>query len=163
MVTPKQQHYQPIKFIKIALITSRGGHLFQLYQLRPWWVKHPRFWVTFPGDDVKSMLNGEKIYFGYYPESRNIINALKNTLLALKILLKEKPTHLISCGAGIAPPFFYVGKLLGTKLIFIEPYDFISYPNLSGRLINPIVDIHLVQRPEQLKFYKNAIYQGSTL
>jgi UDP-N-acetylglucosamine:LPS N-acetylglucosamine transferase len=148
---------------KIAIISSRGGHLYQMYRLKPWWKKFNHFWVTFPGEDVSSMLKKEMIYYGYQPESRNIVNAIRNVFLAVKILRKEKPTVLISCGAGIAPPFFYIGKLLGIKLIFIEPYDFIAYPSLSGRLIAPIADYFLVQHKMKTRFYKNAIYKGALL
>jgi beta-1,4-N-acetylglucosaminyltransferase len=149
--------------IKIGIVTSRGGHLFQLYRLKNWWKNYDRFWVTIPGEDVSSMLNNEKIHFAYHPESRNVVNAIKNVFLAWKILRQECPTHLISCGAGVAPPFFYIGKILGIKLIFIEPYDFIQYPSLSGKLVSPISHHMLVQHEEQLKFYKNAVYKGSTL
>lgn len=152
-----------MKTIKIGIITSRGGHLFQMYQLKPWWNKHNRFWVTFPGDDVSSMLHGETRYFGHSPESRNIVNAIRNFLLAIRILRYEKPSLLISCGAGIAPPFFYAGKLLGITLIFIEPYDFVAYPSMSGRLVYPIVDELLVQHKEQLSFYKKAKFYGALL
>lgn len=147
----------------IAIITSRGGHLFQMYRLKSWWSQYQRFWVTFPGDDVSSLLQGEKIYYGYFPESRNILNAVRNLFLAAWIVYKERPTVLISCGAGIAPPFFYVGKLIGIKLIFIEPYDFIRYPSLSGRMVEPIVDEYLVQHDFQLHFSKKAKYRGATL
>ena len=148
---------------KIAIISSRGGHLFQMYRLKAWWNRYDHFWVTFPGDDVSSLLKNERIYYGYYPESRNVLNAIRNLLFAIKILRKEQPGMLISCGAGIAPPFFYIGKLLGIKLIFIEPYDFIAYPSLSGRLIAPIADHFLVQHKTQMRFYKNALYKGATL
>lgn len=149
--------------IKIGIITSRGGHLYQMYRLKSWWRESQRFWVTFRGEDVSSMLEKEKIYYAYYPESRNVFNAIKNCFLALKILLYERPAILISCGAGIAPPFFYIGKLLGARLIFIEPYDFICYPSLSGRLIAPIADLFLVQHKRQTNFYKKAIYKGSLI
>lgn len=148
---------------KIAIISSRGGHLYQMYRLKDWWRRYDRFWVTFPGDDVSSLLKKERIYYGYYPESRNILNAICNTVLAIRILMNERPTMLISCGAGIAPPFFYIGKLLGIKLIFIEPYDFIAYPSLSGKLIAPIVDELLVQHKEQLRFFCHAKYKGALL
>jgi beta-1,4-N-acetylglucosaminyltransferase len=148
---------------KIGIVTSCGGHLFQMYQLKPWWKKYNHFWVTFHKDDASSMLTREHVYYAYYPESRNILNAIRNFFLAFKILLKEKPTVLVSCGAGIAPPFFYVGKLLGIKLIFIEPYDFIMYPSLSGRLVAPIVDELLVQHKEQLRFFRHAKYKGALL
>jgi beta-1,4-N-acetylglucosaminyltransferase len=148
---------------KIGVITSRGGHLFQMYRLKPWWKKHDRFWVTFRGEDTSSMLSNERLYYGYSPESRNVANAIRNFFLAIRILRKENPSVLISCGAGIAPPFFYAGKLLGIKLIFIEPYDFIAYPSLSGKLVAPIVDELLVQHKEQLRFFRNAKYKGALL
>jgi len=149
--------------LKLGIIISRGGHLFQIYQLKSFWSCHQRFWVTFHGNDTRYLLKKEKKYFAHYPETRNLLNAIKKTFLAIKILKKEKPDILISCGAGIAPPFFYVGKLLGIKLIFIEPYDFIKYPSLSGKLIAPIVDKILVQHKQQLSFYKKAEYWGSIL
>ena len=148
---------------KIGLITSRGGHLFQLYQLKEWWSQYPRFWVSFPGQDVASMLTEEKVYLANYPESRNVYNALRNFFLALRLIHKERPTVLISCGAGIAPPFFYAAKLFGIRLVFIEPYDFIYYPSISGRLVAPIVDVMLVQHIRQKSFYKKAQYKGSLL
>ncbi len=149
--------------MKIGLITSRGGHLFQLYQLKPWWSSHKRFWVTGRGGDSDYFLKEEKRYYGFFPESRNVINAFKNLFLAIKILRKEKPDLLLSCGAGMAPPFFLVGKFLGCKLIFIEPYDFIAFPSLSGKLVSPLVDKLLVQHEIQKKFFKKAEFWGSTL
>lgn len=148
---------------KIGLITSRGGHLFQLYQLRDWWKKHDRFWVTFPGKDVETLLKKEEVFFGYFPESRNILNAIRNAFLAIKIIGLEKPDVLISCGAALSVPFFYIGKLFGVRLIFIEPYDFVEYPSLSGKSVSSIVDKMLVQHKEQLKFYPEAELWGSTL
>src|SRR5690349_9992544 len=108
------------KKTKICLVTSRGGHLYQMYRLKPWWEKYDHFWITFPGEDVFSLLLKERKYYAFYPESRNLLNAIKNTFLAWKILRKERPTHIISCGAGIAPPFFLVSKLFLIKTIFIE-------------------------------------------
>lgn len=150
-----------MRAIKIGIITSPGGHLFQMYRLKPWWKKYERFWVTAPSEDAVSLLVHERVYHGYFPESRNMWNAFRNIFLAWKVLRREKPTLLISCGAGIAPPFFYVGKLLGIKLIFIEPYDFICCPSLSGKLVAPIVDELLVQHKKQLAFYRKAIFKGS--
>jgi beta-1,4-N-acetylglucosaminyltransferase len=155
--------YDGMETPKIGIITSRGGHLFQMYRLKPWWKKYNHFWVTFPGEDTSSLLNKEKIYYGHHPESRNGVNAVRNLFLAFKVLNIEKPTMLISCGAGIAPPFFYAGKLLGIKLVFIEPYDFIAYPSLSGKLVAPIVNELLVQHKEQLRFFRNAKYKGALL
>lgn len=147
----------------IGIITSRGGHLFQMYRLKSWWSRYNRFWVTFPGEDVTSLLKKEKIYYGNGPESRNALNAIRNLFLAINILGKEKPSLIISCGAGIAPPFIFVAKLMGIRTVFIEPYDFIAYPSLSGKLIASIVDHLLVQHESQKHFYTNALYKGALL
>lgn len=149
--------------MKIGIITSRGGHLYQIMQLDSWWKKHQRFWVTFPGEDVSFFLKKEKKYFGHYPESRNVKNAFLNLFLAFTILKKEQPDLIISCGAGIAPPFFLMAKLFGIKSVFIEPYDFVNYASLSGRVISLFSKNILVQHRKQLSFFKKAKYLGSLL
>lgn len=151
------------KVIKIGLITSRGGHLFQLYQLKDWWEKYDRFWVTDRGGDSDYLLKDEKVYYGHFPENRNWVNGIKNFFLGLKILLKEKPNLLVSTGAGIAPPIFLAGKILGCRLIFIESYTFIKHPSLSGRIVSLFVDKFLVQHKIQKQFYKKAEFWGSTI
>ena len=151
------------KKIKIGLITSKGGHLFQLSQLKPWWRSYERFWVTFRGLDSRSILTNETVHYAHYPESRNLKNFLKNLILAYQILKRNKPDLLISCGAGIAPPFFYIAKIMSIKTIFIEPYDFIKYPSLSGKLVYPIADLFLVQHQIQQKHYPKSKYLGSII
>ncbi|MBU0576830.1 UDP-N-acetylglucosamine--LPS N-acetylglucosamine transferase [Patescibacteria group bacterium] len=149
--------------MKIGLVTSAGGHLFQLLQLKSCWENRVHFWVSFDKSDTISLLEGENLYLAYYPESRNILNFFYNLWLAFKILLKEKPQVLISAGAGIAPPFFIVGKLFGMTLVFIEPLDFIDKPSLSGRLVYLLADLFLIQNVQQQRFFPKAKYWGSTL
>ena len=98
--------------MKVCLVGSSGGHLTHLYMLKPFWEKHERFWVTFDKQDAKSLLKDEKMYGCYYPTNRNLKNLLRNTVLAFKVLFKERPDILISSGAAVAVPFFYIAKLL---------------------------------------------------
>ena len=149
---------------KIGLISSKGGHLFQLLQLKKLLKKYNRFWVTFTGQDSSFYLKNESLYQAFYPESRNFPNAVRNFFLAIKILKKERPDFLISCGAGISVPFFIVGKLIfKIKLIYIEPYDFISYPSLTGRIMYNFVNLFLVQHKSQKKWFPKASHWGSLL
>jgi len=150
--------------IKIGLISSKGGHLFELIQLKKLFKKYRRFWITFPGQDTQYYLKNETIYYAYYPESRNIVNLIKNFVLALEYFKKEKPKILISCGAGIAIAFFLVGKLFyKTKLIYIESYDFIKYPSMTGKILYNFTDLFLIQHNIQKKWYPKAKYWGSLL
>lgn len=147
--------------MKVCLVGSSGGHLEHLHMLKPFWSEHDRFWVTFPKEDAKSILRNEKMYPCYYPTNRNIKNLIKNTILAWKILRKEKPDLIVSSGAAVAVPFFYLGKLLGIKLIYIEVFDRVDKSTLTGRLVYPIVDTFIVQWEEQKKVYPRAINLGS--
>lgn len=142
-----------MKNLKICLVGSSGGHLMHLYLLKEWWSKYERFWVTFEKEDAVSLLKQEQKYWCYYPSNRNFKNLLRNTLLAIKILFKERPQIIISSGAGCAIPFFYIGKLIGCKLIYIEVYDRIDLPTITGRTVYPITDKFILQWEEQKKFY----------
>lgn len=147
--------------MKVCFVGSSGGHLTHLYMLKPFWQDKERFWVTFDKEDAKSILNEEKMYPCYYPTNRNVKNLIKNTYVALRILRKEKPDLIISSGAAVAVPFFYMGKLFGSKLIYIEVFDRIDKPTLTGKLVYPIVDKFIVEWEEMKKVYPKAVNLGS--
>ena len=147
--------------MKVCLVGSSGGHLTHLYMLKPFWENKERFWVTFDKEDARSLLAGEKMYPCYFPTNRNIKNLIRNTFVALKVLKKEKPDVIISSGAAVAVPFFYLGKLFGAKLIYIEVFDRIDKSTMTGKIVYPIVDKFIVQWDEQKKVYPKAVNLGS--
>lgn len=149
------------KELKVCLVVSSGGHLTHLYMLKPFWKNKNRFWVTFDKEDAKSLLENEKVYPCYYPTNRSIKALIKNLKVAYKVLKKEKPDLIISSGAAVAVPFFYIGKIMGAKLIYIEVFDRLDKPTMTGRMVYPITDKFIVQWEEQRKVYKKAINLGS--
>jgi len=151
------------KDYKVCLVCSSGGHLLQLMRLKSWWKKHKRFWVTFNKQDAIYLLKKERTYWAFHPTTRNILNLIRNFLFAFKILLKEKPDIIISSGAGVAVPFFYTGKLLGAKLIFVEAFTKVNSPLLTGRIVYPVADSFLLQWEGQKKFYPQAELIGPLL
>lgn len=100
------------------------------------------------------------MYKCYFPTNRNIKNLIKNTFLAIKVLKKEKPDLIISSGAAVAVPFFYVGKLMGAKTVYIEVFDRIDRPTLTGKIVYPITDLFVVQWKEMKKIYPKAVNLG---
>ena len=98
---------------------------------------------------------------GFYPTNRSIKALIKNTIIAWRVLRKENPDIIISSGAAVAVPFFYLGKLRGAKLIYIEVFDRIDKPTMTGKMVYPIVDKFIVQWEEQKKVYPKAINLGS--
>lgn len=142
--------------MKVALVCSSGGHLTQLHQLKPFWEKHERFWVTFRLPDSESLLDGEDVVWAYYPTTRNLRNAVRNLGLALRLLPRRRPDLIVSDGAGVAFPFFLVARMLRIKTVYIEVYDRIDSPTLTGRLCRPLTSLFLVQWEEQKRFYPRA-------
>ena len=149
--------------MKAMLVCSSGGHLTQLCQLKPWWRQHERIWVTFADAHADSLLQGERVAHAFAPTTRNIPNALRNARLALRLLRAERPDLLISDGAGVAFPFFVIARLLGVRTVYIEVYDRISRPTLTGRLCYPIADLFLLQWPDQLAAYPRGRVIGCLL
>ncbi|VQP03675.1 putative glycosyl transferase enhancer [Streptococcus pneumoniae] len=146
--------------MKVCLVGSSGGHLTHLYLLKPFWKDRERFWVTFDKEDARSILENEIFYPCYYPTNRNLKNLIKNTILAFKILRKERPDIIVSSGAAVAVPFCYLGKIFGAKTVYIEVFDRIDAPTMTGKLVYPVTDRFIVQWEEMKKVYPKAINLG---
>lgn len=147
--------------MKICFVGSSGGHLAHLYMLKPFWKNKERFWVTFDKEDARSLLKDEKMYSVYYPSNRSIKALLINTWRALRILPKEKPDLIISSGAAPAIPFFWIGKLMGAKTVYIEVFDRIDAATIAGKLCYPVTDLFIVEWEEMKKVYPKAVNLGS--
>jgi UDP-N-acetylglucosamine:LPS N-acetylglucosamine transferase len=139
--------------MKVMLVCSAGGHLAQLYRLRPWWERHERTWVTFAGEQTESLLQGETVIPAYAPTTRNIPNALRNLRLALRVIRAERPDVIVSDGAGVAVPFFLVARAFGVRTVYLEVYDRISRPTMTGRMCYPLTQLFLLQWQEQTVHY----------
>lgn len=149
--------------MKLGIVCSSGGHLLLLHLLKDFWGQYDRFWVTFKKEDALSLLEKERVYWAFFPTNRNIFNLVRNFFVAWKVLFKEKPDTIISTGAGVAIPFFFLGKVLGKKLIFIEAYERIETPSLTGKIVYPITDAFILQWEEQKKFYPKGLVLGQIL
>jgi UDP-N-acetylglucosamine:LPS N-acetylglucosamine transferase len=149
--------------MKVALVGSSGGHLMQLHQLRPWWSKHDRLWVTFDTPDAQSLLADERTVWAHHPTTRNVPNLLRNLGLAWRLLRRERPDIVVSSGAAVAFPFFLVARALGVRTVYVEVYDRIDLPTLTGRLCYPLTSLFLLQWREQQRFYRRGRLIGGLL
>lgn len=153
----------PVGTGPLLLVGSSGGHLAQLIALRGWWGDRDRAWVTFPTPDAQSQLPGERVTWAHYPTTRNVPNLVRNLGLAWKLLRRERPAVIVSTGAGVAVPFFVLGWLRGIPTVYLEVYDRIDSPTLTGRLCRPFTRLFLVQWEEQKKFYPGSVVVGPLL
>ncbi|GAA1249807.1 UDP-N-acetylglucosamine--LPS N-acetylglucosamine transferase [Prauserella halophila] len=149
--------------MKIMLVASTGGHLAQLDNLAECWSGHDRHWVSFDKPDAVSALEGESVTWAYHPVTRNIRNAARNLVLAVRTLRRERPDVVVSNGAGVAFPFFVVARALRVRTIYLEVFDRIDRPSLTGMLCYPLADHFCLQWEEQRRIYPEGIYVGAAL
>ncbi len=150
----------PARRQRVLFVSSSGGHLSQLLQLRPWWIRHDRCWVTFDLPDAHSKLVGEELIPAHYPTTRHLPNSLRNLRLAHEVLSTWRPDVVISNGAGVAVPFFVVARARRIPTVYLEVYDRIDSRTLTGRLVRPFTTRFCVQWPEQQRLNRGSQLVG---
>ena len=147
----------------VLMVSTQGGHLTQLLVLKSWWGERERLWVCPNTPDVVDRLQGERVVASYSPTTRNLPNTVRNLWLALRVIRRERPQLVVSAGAGVAVPFFVVAWLMRIPTVFIEVYDRVDSPTMTGRLCGPFTTRRIVQWEDQLAFYPDARLVGPLL
>jgi beta-1,4-N-acetylglucosaminyltransferase len=132
----------------LLLVCSSGGHLLQMLEMRAAWEPFERAWVTFDKSDARSLLRDERVIHAFGPTNRNIPNLLRNLRLAWRLIRRERPSAILSTGAGVAVPFAWIARLHGIRTVYVESFTRIERLSLSGRMIAPIAGRVYVQWPE---------------
>ena len=145
------------------LVGSSGGHLAQLQTVAPLWDADHRSYVTFDTADALSLLAGERVTWAHHPTTRNVRNLARNSLLAVRELRRTRPDVVVSTGAAVAFPFFLAARAMRIPTVYVEVYDRIDSPTLTGRLCRPLTSLFCVQWPEQTAFYKRSELVGSLM
>jgi len=147
-------------------ISSTGGHLNELMQLKDLFKKYDYYIVTEKTSDnlylkdkykkrVSYLVYGTKDHFLIYPAK-----LILNSFISLFVYLKVRPNVIITTGTHTAGPMCCIGKILGSKIIFIETMANITTKTVTGRLVYKFADMFIVQWESMLKLYPKAKYGG---
>lgn len=147
----------------VLMVCSSGGHLAQLLDLGRLWDRSRRSWVTFDTTDALSQLEGEDVVWAHHPTTRNLPNLVRNFGLAVREVRRRRPDVVVSTGAAVALPFFITARALRIPTVYIEVYDRLDGPTLTGRLCRPFTTTFCVQWPEQQRYYRNSVLVGALL
>jgi UDP-N-acetylglucosamine:LPS N-acetylglucosamine transferase len=145
---------------RVLIVASPGGHLLQMLALEPAWCDMDRTWVTLRSTDVEYLLREESVVYGHGPTPRNIGNFFRNLRLASRVLREQDPSVVVSTGAGLALPFFLLGRLQRRRLVYIESITRVQKLALTGRLIYPLAGSFFVQW-RSLSNLRRARFHGS--
>jgi beta-1,4-N-acetylglucosaminyltransferase len=147
--------------LDLLLVCSAGGHVLELMSLRRAWSPFSRAWVTLEGNDTRSLLHGERVFFAHGPTERNVLNLLRNLVLAWRVVGELRPAAVVSTGAALAVPFAWVGRLRGSRVVYVESLARIDAPSLTGRLVTPVADRIYVQWPQLVGALRGARFVGN--
>lgn len=129
---------------KICLVTSCGGHLTEIRALRSVYSQYEHFYVL---NDKAILANDMQNKTYFITHSERDWKFFINLWEAWRIFRKEKPSVLISTGAGLIVPLCLVGKLFGIKTIYIESFASVEKPTLSGKIMYHLADYFYYQWP----------------
>lgn len=143
---------------KICLASSVGGHLQEMLQLRPVYGGFDHFYILNDRISLPEVMQG-KTYFIKHSE-RDLL-FFWNIWEAFRVFWRERPTHLISTGAGLAVPLALVARVFGIRVMFIETFAAIHQPTLTGRLLYRLANRFVYQWPYLREHYPAAQYAGT--
>jgi hypothetical protein len=151
---------------RVMFISSTGGHFHEMSQLKSMLNKYDYYIVTEKTSDkmylkdkypkkVSYLVYGTKDHMKVYP-----FKLLYNTFKSLFIYLKVRPKVIITTGAHTAGPMCCIGKIFGSKIIYIETFANAHSKTATGRLIYKFADLFIVQWESMLKVYPKATFGG---
>ena len=151
---------------KVLFISSTGGHLNELLQLKALFDDTDFHLITEKTKSnmkLKEQYPGRVDYLVYGSKDHLLAYCFKfpyNILKSFCFWLKLRPEFIVSTGAHTAVPMCYIGKLFGSKIIYLETFANIKTKSLSEKLVYPIADLFLVQWESMLECYPKAVYVG---
>lgn len=143
---------------RICLVSSSGGHWEQLQKLKVLLDKYDGFLVT-----EKTHFEADAKYLMKQTDLKDktmIFKMVYNSILALKIWIRERPDFVITTGTMVAYPFYLLSIVFRKKFIFIETFGRADMPTVAGKMMEKHSDLFIVQWESQKKHYKKAIYWG---
>ena len=140
----------------VLFISSTGGHLNELMQLSPMFEKYD-YHILKEKYPVKVgyLVYGTKLHIFTY-----IFKLLYNCFKSLYYYIKFHPDYIITTGTHTAGPMCCIGKILGSKIIYIETFANIKTKTSTGKLIYHFADHFIIQWPSMKKLYPKAIDGG---
>ena len=135
----------------------------ELLKVASAWKGHTTFVVT-TTEVLKGSLAGHgPVYVVGECNRKQPLKVLGVFFRCVVIVLRKRPTLVISTGAAAGCMICYLSKLLGSKIIWLDSITNVRDLSISGRMVRRIADLFLVQWPELAARYKNAEYIGTVI
>lgn len=151
---------------RVLFIASTGGHLNELMQLREMYKNYDYHLVTEKTKSNKYLKKeyGKKISYLIYGTKHHMLTypfkLLINCFISLFIYLRYRPDYIITTGTHTAGPMCCIGKIFGSRIIYIETFANMVTKTSTGKLLYPIADKFIVQWESMKKIYPDSDFWG---
>ena len=109
-------------------------------------------------------VNDKKISYLIYGTKHHMLTypfkLLMNCFISLFLYFKYHPDYIITTGVHTAGPMCCIGKIFGSRIIYIETFANMVTKTSTGKLLYPISDKFIVQWESMKKLYPNAEFGG---
>jgi UDP-N-acetylglucosamine:LPS N-acetylglucosamine transferase len=145
---------------RILAVSSSGGHWVQLSRLRPAFEGHDVAYLT-----TESGYRGEVAPARFYTvkdASRwNKIALAASAFKVLYVILRERPSVVVSTGAAPGYLALRFAKLIGAQTAWVDSVANVDELSLSGRMASTKADLCLTQWPHLVSGHVD--YEGTVL
>ncbi len=152
---------------KVMFISSAGGHLTELLQLKSIFNDYDYSLITENTKSNKALMKKYKNmgFLLYGTKDHKISYPFKlfiNCFISLYYYFKYQPDYIVTTGAHTAGPMCSIGRIFGSKIIYIETFANINTKTITGSLFYHlhISNLFIVQWKSMLKLYPKAKYGG---
>lgn len=153
---------------RVLFISSTGGHFNELSKLKPMLKKYDYYIVT---EKTKSSLYlkdkyPKKVSYLVYGTKDHLLKYIFkfgfNILKSIYLYFKIHPDYIITTGTHTAGPICCLGKIMGSRIVYIETYANITTRTETGNLLYKLgmYDLFIVQWKNMLNLYPKALYWG---
>lgn len=143
--------------MKTCLVASCGGHLAEVRAMKGAFAMSDHFFVV---NDVVMLPDDMRGRTYFIRHSERDLLFFVNLVEAFRILRRERPTVILSTGAGPAVPFALIGKCLGIPNVYVEISTQVVVPSLTGRIMYYLADTFFYQWRPLEKYFPKAQYGG---
>ncbi len=153
---------------RVLFISSTGGHLEELMELKPLFNNYRYYLVTEKTDTnikLKNKYKGRVSFLIYGTKVHKLMYIFKvflNGLKSIYLFFKIRPKYIVTTGTHTAIPICTFSKLFGTKVIYIETFANSNTRTMTGNFLYKlhIYNLFIVQWEDMLKLYPKAVYGG---
>lgn len=143
-------------------VASEGGHWVQLMRLRPAFEEGEVVYVS-TNPDLAHAFSVDN--FRILPDANmdKKVSLLKLLIKAFFLVLKERPSHVISTGAAPGFAALMCGKLIGARTIWVDSIANADELSSAGKKARFVADHWLTQWEHLTSEYDGLEYKGRVI